>query len=512
MDPDSTQSGRTLAGQAVAAEVRGRILGSAGVRSIGGFDVYTTRGDVLPADLADILADARNQKADFVYGDSLHFGPDSDSYFHQLRPGWSPERLRSHCYVGTVVAVDAEVSSAAGGVRFLSHLSPHDRALRLAEKSHRHLHVQKLLYASGAKARFPGADLDAVREHCVREGIDAECSLSEAGNSVRVRREIARQPRISAIVPTRGTTAEVFGSTRVMVVEAVQGMLNRLTYPNLDVVVVADSVTPQSVLNELRAVGGERLKIIMFDEEFNFSRKINLGAVHTDAEFLLLANDDIEFRSLDLVEELLSYFSDPEVGLVGPKLLFEDGTVQSAGHLLNPIPFDLYRGLNPSLPGGYGILGVTREVSSVLAAVALTRREDFMAVGGLSPRFGGDYNDVDYALKLALKGKRTLFTPHVECVHFESQTRRAQFDPPSIALLGHRWQHVLDDDPYSNPYLQPYEFIWKSNVETRESLNDAIGAETEWIDEEWKYWYSREDRHLHRTRYYPKWLRIGKSR
>ena len=41
---------------------------------------------------------------DMVYGDSLH--PTNDKYeepIQVLRPGWSPERLRGHCYVGDVV-------------------------------------------------------------------------------------------------------------------------------------------------------------------------------------------------------------------------------------------------------------------------------------------------------------------------------------------------------------------------------------------------------------------------
>ena len=53
--------------------------------------------------------------ADFVYGDSLHSTDDRhEEPFQVLRPGWSPERLRGHNYVGDVVfAADTVVAAAA---------------------------------------------------------------------------------------------------------------------------------------------------------------------------------------------------------------------------------------------------------------------------------------------------------------------------------------------------------------------------------------------------------------
>ncbi|MFM8554236.1 MAG: glycosyltransferase family 2 protein [Acidimicrobiales bacterium] len=487
------------------------LLGFGGTRisRVGAHLVFRTKGTVLARDIRGHLSGARDAGADFVYGDSIHFGPGPGSYFHQLRPGWSPERLRSHCYVGDVVAASPEVVRAAGGRRFLARLSSHDRALRLSEKAVHPMHVKELLYASNHETRMPSADVEATRGHCARTGIEADCTLANGGSVVRVSRVRRGSPRVAVVIPTRGSSTEVRGESRVMVVDAVRGLLNDLSYGNVEILVVADVVTPGHIRDELQRIGGEKLRIIDFEGEFNFARKINLAAVQTGAEYLLLVNDDIEIVSTDIIEELLSYMEDDTVGLVGPLLTFEDGTVQSAGHLLNPAPFDLYRGYDPALCGGYNILHVAREVSSVLAAFAMTRRSDFLAVGGLSPMFPGDYNDVDYALKLAKSGKRTIYTPHARCIHFESKTRRAAPHQPSIDLLGHRWRHVIENDPYGNTYLQRHEFIWKSNVDSPESLSDALGAEAEWDGTEWERLNAEDDPRLHRTRYFPRWVRMA---
>jgi GT2 family glycosyltransferase len=200
---------------------------------------------------------------------------------------------------------------------------------------------------------------------------------------------------------------------------------------------------------------------------------------------------------------LRGYLEDPGIGLVAPLLLFGDGTVQSAGHLLNPRPFDLYRGYTVESSGGGEMLKVAREASSVIAAVALTRRADFVGAGGLCEEFPGDYNDVDYALKLALGGKRTVITPYVRCRHLESKTRRAVPDSGAIARLGARWSALIENDPLGNPGLQRFEFIWKADVDTHWALNEALGRSVRWDSEEWRALQDSPDRQLHRTMYFP---------
>jgi glycosyltransferase involved in cell wall biosynthesis len=340
-------------------------------------------------------------------------------------------------------------------------------------------------------------------------GVEADCTLAANAAAVRVTRKLEGSPRVSVIIPTRGTSAVIGGVDRVLVVETVRQMTERLNHTNLEFVVVADADTPGNVIDSLRSICGESLTVVMYEGDFNFARKINAGVVRSTADYLLFVNDDIEIISADLIETLLSHLLDKDVGMVAPLLEFGDGTVQSAGHILNPAPFDLYRGFPVNLPGGDGILRAARETSSVIAAFAMTTRNDFASVGGLSEGFPGDYNDVDYCLKLAMLGKRTIITPHARCIHYESKTRVAVPDPVATDRLRTRWDRLLCSDPYGNPMLQPWEFVWKTNVDTVESLQDAMGVEAEWDGSEWSGLNTLPDRHLHRTRYYPKWTRLG---
>ena len=76
-----------------------------------------------------------------------------------------------------------------------------------------------------------------------------------------------------------------------------RSLLERGGHDNLDVVVVYDLDTPESVLDELRAVAGDKLDLVPYAKPFNFSEKCNLGVVASYGEIVVLLNDDIEIES-----------------------------------------------------------------------------------------------------------------------------------------------------------------------------------------------------------------------
>jgi hypothetical protein len=138
----------------------------------------------------------------------------------------------------------------------------------------------------------PTASLDAVQQHCVRSSIDATCSIDQKIQSVRVSRRLRSQPKISVIVPTRGTTETVRGKQVVLAAHTIETLINNSTYQNFDVIAVLDSDTPSECRQAIITAGGNRLKVVDYDHPFNFAEKINLGAVCSVSELLLLLNDD----------------------------------------------------------------------------------------------------------------------------------------------------------------------------------------------------------------------------
>ena len=119
----------------------------------------------------------------------------------------------------------------------------------------------------------------------------------------------------------------------VLVDHCVRSIVEHSTYENYEIVCVVDDATPTRACSTSCARSrGDRLRLVAFDRPFNFSAKINLGAVRSEGEHLLLLNDDIEVvdAGLDRADgDVLG--ASTEVGAVGGRLLWEDGRLQHVG-------------------------------------------------------------------------------------------------------------------------------------------------------------------------------------
>ena len=441
--------------------------------------IFLAAGDSVTRDalhVIDSIVDTSGPDIDVIYGDTRHDIKRGDRLpTYQRRPSFSPERLRSHNYIGNFLVARRSLVNSAGGLNMLATTSAHDRNLRLTEVARRVHRAAVIVNVTPSNDLLPDADAEAVAQHLTRRGIEASVEFDAATPAVRVRRRLCRQPKISVIIPTRGSSAELRGATVPLVVNAVRTLVERSTYQNFEIIVVADTPTPAAVRAELSAIGGERLLIVDYDKAFNFAVKNNIGVAHSTGEFVLLLNDDAEIISPDALETMLAIFEDGNVGIVGPKLYFEDGAIQSAGHVFTPDPTDMYRLQPATTRGAHNYARVQREASSVIAACLLTPRSVFEKVGGLSTQFPGNWNDIDYALKVQQAGHSVIFTPHAEFFHFESKTRVALRIESEVAKLGNRWGDILDDDPYFNPRLQRFINVWRSDFHTDRSYEEALG-------------------------------------
>src|SRR6185503_13229795 len=102
------------------------------------------------------------------------------------------------------------------------------------------------------------------------------------------RKPFAAMTLVSVIVPSIGSGGVVFGSRRTFVVESVRSVLATANV-DLEVVVVAGREMPAVVEAKLRQLG-RQVRLVDYDDDFNFSAVINLGAAHARGEYLLMLN------------------------------------------------------------------------------------------------------------------------------------------------------------------------------------------------------------------------------
>jgi GT2 family glycosyltransferase len=297
----------------------------------------------------------------------------------------------------------------------------------------------------------------ALQAHCQRIGLSATVAPDEEHSGVyHLRPALTTHPRVSIVIPTNGGVREVRGEDVTLVVHCVRSIVTTSTYSNYQLIVVADTSTPPGVIDELRAIAGPRLTVVDYPHPFNFADKINVGALASDGEHLLMLNDDMEIVTPDWIERLVMYSSFPDIGAVGGRLLFGDGRLQHVGVMMRGAsPGHLFRGFASDYCGYANTVRIANNYSAVTGACLMVRRELFDEVGGLSLKFPLSFNDVDFCLKVRTRDKRVVYDPDTILYHFESSSRSPKVSDWELDLFRRRWRHATMHDPYDNPNFHP---------------------------------------------------------
>ena len=371
------------------------------------------------------------------------------------KPDFSIRHLRQYDAIGRLMLVRRDILDAAGGCapgdRARDAAAAWDLRLRIAEESDDIVHVPVLgLWRCAPPAtddEYLAAGQRSVTAHLARLGVDAEVEPSrdapgDAAGFLRVWRRVpgipggaAEAPLVSLVVPTGGGRRSVRGRDTLLVAHTLASVVDRTVYPNYEIVLVPSEGTDEAVLDECREVVARagspaQVRVAPAVGPFNFSASVNIGVAAARGEFVLLLNDDVEVLEPRWLDRMVSVAQDPQVGAVGAKLLFEDGTIQHVGIYFNR---DGWVGhVHIFEPDEVGVLGakvVDLDVLAVTGACLLVRRSLFEEVGGFVESLPLNFNDVDFCLKLAAAGYRCVVTPAARLHHFESSTRTAEVLP-----------------------------------------------------------------------------------
>jgi len=329
------------------------------------------------------------------------------------------------------------------------------------------LNAAQVIHLPGALGTLPPFDRsiasaelrEATELHLKRRKITATVTLSAPGvfPSVRVRRETA-DGRTTIIIPTRDRLD--------LLRDCLTSIQPAAAKSGADILIVDNDSTDRATLDYLAKIAKSNAKgtrVVRVPGPFNYAKLNNIAAQATQSEYLCLLNNDIQAQDPNWLEEMLSRIAEPDVAAVGALLKWPSGVVQHGGVVLGP-NFAATHAFNDRLADdpGYGdLLRVAHECSAVTAACLVTRRRDYLDVGGMDEvRLAVSFNDVDYCLRLREAGKRIIFTPHAKLTHLESASRghdsrrdRSARFGRELQVLRSRWGQVLIDDPYYNPTL-----------------------------------------------------------
>jgi len=414
------------------------------------FFTVLSAGDELGVDafLEMALATATHPEADFLYSDERCRNPASGAVEAFFKPQWSPDLMLSTNYVGRLWSARADLlQSVAAPGEILLGRGEYDLVLRCTEAAAAIKHVPAVLCERAAEgAEDPVQSKKALERMLARRAIAGEIGVGPVPGTYRLKRALTRPGLVSIIIPTCAAQG---------MIETCITTLRRITaYRNYEIICIENIAPKDRKWRSWLRRNADR--VTATEEAFNWARFSNLAAAQAKGEYLLFLNDDIEITDRHWLDALLEQAQRPEVGVVGPRLLYPDRRVQHAGMFLAAVgqARHAFRYTAEDDPGYFGLALTQRNVIAVTGACLLTQRETFDALGGFDETQSIVNNDLDYCLRAWQNGLFNVYTPHATLIHHEAISRAALDDDYDAAVFDSKWRDLfLAGDPFFNPHL-----------------------------------------------------------
>ena len=461
---------RTEPGAGPEAFIRG--LNAVARRAEGAYLSLIPGHSRLPPDaLIEIAGCLAPQPAlELIYTDEDRMDDTGARSVPEFKPDWSPALADSGLFPGQLSFVPQVRILALGSFRPDYALVPwFDLLLRLGDRLRPEQVAHLPLVCHHARASVPqeAAAADPIVEQtrraladaAQRRGWSAEPFLPETAHQRHrsfhqlrwAAQNLARLP-VTIVIPTRDRLH--------LLQECMERLDETVDWRHAKLVIIDDHSRDADAVAYLAAIPQRpdlQCTVVRPADRsapFNYSHLVNLALPHIDTPLVLHLNNDVNALERGWLEEMTAWFTQPDVGVVGAKLIYPDRTLNHTGIIIGPhggladTPF----AKTDELTVGVEWHAAAREVSAVTGACLMTRTALYRALGGFDEKdFGVAYNDVDYCLRVRAAGHRIIYTPQAKLMHWGSATRGVTFNEAEHIAFVRRYPAYRD--PYCSPHL-----------------------------------------------------------
>lgn len=413
----------------------------------------------------------KEPSTEIIYTDEDKIDMNGKEHFMpHFKSDFNIDMLCSTNYICHLFVVKRDVYEKAGMLNpEFDGAQDYDFVLRCVEKSEKIRHIPRILYHwrahKNSTAENPEsknyafvAGKRAIQAHYDRMGIPAEVEETQYKGIYRSKYRLTDTPLISVIIPNKDHISDLE--------KCIRSLEEKNSYRNLEIIVVENNSEEEETFAYYKELEqrNPKVKVLFWEEKaFNYPAINNFGAEHASGDYLLFLNNDTEVVNEDCIEELLGYCQRSDVGAVGARLYYDDGTIQHAGVIvgLGGIAGHPFSKAVHEDPGYFGRIIMAQDYSAVTAACMLVKKSVFQQAGGFDEGYAVAFNDVDLCLRIRKAGYLIVYNPYAEMNHYESKSRgyedteeKVKRFNSEISLFEKRWKKFLEHgDPYYNPNL-----------------------------------------------------------
>ena len=287
--------------------------------------------DKLAADaLFEAVKTVNDENADVIYTDEDKITMSGEKHFQpNFKPEFNLDMLRSNNYICHFFIAKASLMKEIGGFRDeYNGAQDYDMIFRCTERADNIVRIPKVLYhwrmheqstAENPESKRYAFDAGkkVIEDHLKRCGESAEVQMTEYPGFYRVKYAIKEKPRVSVVIVKE----------------------TKNTIPKDTLIKIADDYGRDRV--EFCVVDGNYKGDIEFDgisintlpwkKKCNNTEMLNYGIEKTKNEYILVLSSYIIKVSDNYIETFVSNTMRKNVGAVGGKMYFSNGTIKNAG-------------------------------------------------------------------------------------------------------------------------------------------------------------------------------------
>ena len=463
---------------------------SAILEQASGFGAVMFAGDVLSPNTFDLLMDAaQDETAGVFYFDDDVVTDEGRHIEPRLKPAFDFDFCVAENYVGSFFVWNAALAMAALAAMPMEQDMEgcgveewlYAVLLRLAVKGgdgrcrhipwimHHRRSIKRPAITKSSLLRHTLPVLKSIGARAILQGIEGKSHLGGAHDKaaegvIQIDWRSDKASSVTVIIPTKDEV-DLLRECIVSLRRASEGYAG-----DVEILIVDNMSADSETLQFLEALELEGVaRTIRYHGAFNWAAANNLAAERSRGDVLICLNNDTKILSEGWLDELVSQASRPDVGAVGAKLVYADGTVQHGGVIIGFHGAAGHDGvgLHSTSPGYLNHLAVQRNVSAVTGACLATRKDVWRAIGGFDEiNFPVAFNDTDYCVRVRESGLKVIYTPFALAFHYESKSRGldpdGRKDREALRRFKEKWRGKLDDPFYNrhfDRYAEPYALL-----------------------------------------------------
>ena len=327
--------------------------------------------------------------------------------------------------------------------------------LRCVEKTDAVYHIPKILYHWRAHmdstAENPEskryafeAGRRAIQKHYERIGLkDAYVEETAYPGTYRTRYKYADKPKVSIIIDEI-TKTELLGKT----LQSIKAN----DYPDYEVIIV-DCTEKKEIEEFVEKYQDKRIRVKRGEKIWTAAKRKNEGAGCAEGEYLIFLAGNAEYADKEGISELVSVAMRSDVGVVGTRSYYKNGTVEHAGCVIgmNGTAGSLFEHTLRGENGYFSHIVTQMQYSAVAGACMMVKKDIFEKVNGFDEDYKGELGKVDLCLKIRNKHMSVVYNPYVKVMRWSNELRNNENDEK---LFKKQWAEILEkDDPYYNKNL-----------------------------------------------------------